>query len=56
MNPPGPSRRSLLGLAGVATASLALPQAAIQAQEAARRGRPPLKITDVRDDLDPARW
>ena len=51
MNPPGPSRRSLLGFAGLATASLALPEAATQAQETARRGRPPLKITDVRTIL-----
>ena len=51
MNPPAPTRRSLLGFAGLATASLALPEAAIQAQETARRGRPPLKITDVRTIL-----
>ena len=41
----------MLGVAGLATASLALPEAAVQAQEAARRGRPPLKITDVKTIL-----
>jgi len=46
-----PTRRSVLGLAGLATASLALPEAAARAQEAARRGRPPLKITDVKTIL-----
>ena len=51
MNPSGPTRRSLLGFAGLATASLALPEAAIRAQEAARRGRPPLKIADVKTIL-----
>jgi mannonate dehydratase len=46
-----PTRRSVLGLAGLATASLTLPEAAVRAQEAARRGRPPLKITDVKTIL-----
>src|SRR5262245_30317566 len=51
MNQSEPTRRGVLGLAGLATASLALPEAAVRAQEAARRGRPPLKITDVRTIL-----
>jgi mannonate dehydratase len=51
MKPSEPTRRSVLGLAGLATASLALPEAAVRAQEAARRGRPPLKITDVKTIL-----
>src|SRR5215467_10424335 len=46
-----PTRRSVLGFAGLATASVALPEAAVRAQEAARRGRPPLKITDVKTIL-----
>src|SRR5207342_338247 len=46
-----PTRRSVLGLAGLATASLALPEAAARAQDAVRRGRPPLKITDVKTIL-----
>ena len=46
-----PTRRSVLGIAGLATAALALPEAAIRAQEAARRGRPPLTITDVKTIL-----
>jgi mannonate dehydratase len=47
----GPTRRDVLGLAGLTTASLAMPDAAAGAQEAARRGRPPLKITDVKTIL-----
>ena len=39
------------GTRGPGTASLALPEAAVRAQEAARRGRPPLKITDVKTIL-----
>jgi mannonate dehydratase len=46
-----PTRRDALGLAGLAAASLAIPEAAVRAQEAARRGRPPLKITDVKTIL-----
>ena len=46
-----PTRRSVLGIAGLATASLAVPDAAIRAQEAANRGRPPLKISDVKTIL-----
>ena len=46
-----PTRRNILGLAGLATASMAQPEAAVRAQEAVRRGRPPLKITDVKTIL-----
>src|SRR6516164_4210307 len=46
-----PTRRSVLGLAGLATASLTLPETAVRAQETARRGRSPLKITDVKTIL-----
>ncbi len=49
-----PTRRSVLGIAGLATASLALPEVAIRAQEAARRGRPPLTIADVKTILTQA--
>ena len=49
-----PTRRSVLEIAGLATASLAVPDAAIRAQEAARRGRPPLKIADVKTILTQA--
>src|SRR4051794_20674556 len=45
------TRRRVMGLAGLGTASLALPEPAIRAQESARRGRPPLKITDVKTIL-----
>src|SRR5262249_41317164 len=45
------TRREVLKLAGLATASLAAPEALAQAQEAARRGLPPLKITDVKTIL-----
>lgn len=38
-------------MAGLASASLALPRAAAEAQEAARRGRPPLKIADIKTFL-----
>jgi L-alanine-DL-glutamate epimerase-like enolase superfamily enzyme len=41
----------MLGLAGVATAGLGLPEAALAAQEAVRRGRPPLKIRDIKTIL-----
>src|SRR5947209_2913678 len=51
MKPTEPTRRSVLGLAGLATASLTLPETAIRAQETARRGRAPLKITDVKTIL-----
>src|SRR6516165_10607281 len=51
MKPTEPTRRSVLGLAGLATASLTLPETAVKAQEAVRRSRPPLKITDVRTIL-----
>src|SRR3954454_15417222 len=51
MMPSEPTRRGVLGLAGLATASLALAEAAVRAQEPARRGRPPLKITDVKTIL-----
>ncbi|MFO0953752.1 MAG: enolase C-terminal domain-like protein [Isosphaeraceae bacterium] len=45
------SRRSVLGWAGAAAAASALPEPAAQAQEADRRGRPPLKIADVKTHL-----
>ena len=51
MKPTEPTRRSVLGLAGLATASLTLPETAVRAQETARRGRAPLKITDVKTIL-----
>jgi mannonate dehydratase len=51
MKPSEPTRRSVLGLAGLATAALGLPEGAVRAQEAARRGQPPPKITDVKTIL-----
>jgi hypothetical protein len=48
MRRPGPTRRDALGLAGLAAASLAMPEAAVRAQEAARRGRLSPRIADVR--------
>lgn len=46
-----PTRRDLLGLAGLATATLVAPGPTAEAQEAARRGAPPLKITDIKTIL-----
>jgi mannonate dehydratase len=45
------TRRSVLGAVGLATASLALPGEVLQAQESSRRGRPPLKIADIKTIL-----
>jgi mannonate dehydratase len=45
------SRRDVLKLAGLATTSLAATGPLARAQEAARRGLPPLKITDVKTIL-----
>jgi mannonate dehydratase len=45
------TRRSVLGAVGLATASLALPGEVLRAQESSRRGRPPLKIADIKTIL-----
>jgi mannonate dehydratase len=45
------TRRGVLGPAGLTAASLAMPEAAARARQAARRGRPAPKITDVRTIL-----
>jgi len=51
MKRPGPTRQSVLGLAGLATTSLVMPEAAVRAQEVFGRGRAPLRITDVKSIL-----
>src|SRR5262245_37468966 len=53
MTPIQPTRRTVLGLAGLATATASLPglETAALAQENARRGQPPLKITDIKTIL-----
>ena len=45
------SRRDVLRLAGLATTSLAATGPLARAQEVARRGLPPLKITDMKTIL-----
>ena len=54
MKRPGPTRRSVLGLGGLVTASLAMPETAVRAQEAARRGRAAPEDHRREDDPHPA--
>src|SRR5262249_24592605 len=51
MKPPDSTRRQVLKLAGVTAGAVAAGESLVRAQEAVRRGAPPVTITDIKTIL-----